>query len=262
MRLLAIGLVSLMLTSLSAELRLVPVLRTPEPNQIGLELEFPDNGKVEVSNPVRVQFRVEGFPIDIVTDVPRHKEIHDDPAGQAMHILIDDYPYVVVNEALIDALDDNADYFWQVLTQTLPYDLKDGMHVMRAFLVRSFRESLKGRGTYHSSIFYMKDKSNDLKIDLKAPYLVYNMPFGDYTYTPTRPILLDFLIQNCQLSRDGFKVRLTIDDRNQRVLTEWIPYYIYGLEKGSHKIRLQLLDPKGAVIPGFFNDVTKVINLK
>jgi hypothetical protein len=69
---------------------------------------------------------------------------------------------------------------------------------------------------------------------------------------------LDFLISNCELTPDGYKVRLTIDGNVHRTLTSWQPYYIYGLSKGKHTIRLELLN-KEEKVPGSFNDVTRTI---
>jgi hypothetical protein len=96
-------------------------------------------------------------------------------------------------------------------------------------------------------------------VDLTKPYLTYNQPVG--AFTTLQPILLDFFISNCQLSRDGYKVRLTIDRSDKRILTHWVPYYIYGLSRGTHTIRLDLLDPDGSVIAPLFNDTQKTITV-
>jgi hypothetical protein len=70
-------------------------------------------------------------------------------------------------------------------------------------------------------------------------------------------VLLDFYITNCQLSKDGYKVRLTIDGSDQRILTNWVPYYLYGLSKGKHRIKLELLDEKNKVVPGAYATVER-----
>jgi hypothetical protein len=70
-----------------------------------------------------------------------------------------------------------------------------------------------------------------------------------------RPILLDFYVSNTELSPDGYRVRLTVDGKVNRTLSFWQPYYIYGLKKGKHTVRLELLDPTGQLVPGMFNNV-------
>jgi len=45
-------------------------------------------------------------------------------------------------------------------------------------------------------------------------------------------------------------------------LTRWAPCYIYGLKKGHHKVRLQLIDPDNKPVPGVFNDVTRTIKVQ
>ena len=134
------------------------------------------------------------------------------------------------------------------------------MHLLRAFPVRSYNESLKGRNTFLAIPFYVKSKQDNKEIDLSKPYLTYNQPVGKYK--AGRPVLLDFLIKNCQLTKDGYKVRLNIDGVHERLLTDWIPYYIYGLVKGTHKIHLELLSPQNTVVPGVFNNVWQEITIE
>ena len=108
-----------------------------------------------------------------------------------------------------------------------------------------------------------KEKENP-NIDLSQPYLTYNAPQGEYPYNSKRPqpILLDFYITNCELSKDGYKVRLTIDNDVKRNLISWQPYYIYGLAPGTHKIRLELLDPQNSKVSGQFNDVQRTFTIR
>jgi hypothetical protein len=64
------------------------------------------------------------------------------------------------------------------------------------------------------------------------------------------------------LSTDGYKVVLSVDGKKERVITRWVPHYIYGLGKGSHTIHLQLIDPMNKPVPGVFNSVQREITLK
>ncbi len=244
------------------DVRIVPVDPTPEPDHVTTKILFPENGEVKTSKTIKGQIKVEGFPLGVDSDFPRKKEIFNDNEGQALHIFIDDQPYFSVNEALIDALDDNEEYFDQSAEFTIPFKLQPGMHIIRTFPVRSFNESLKGDKCFAASIFYYQKKADNSKVDLSLPYITYNEPQGEYSYNNGEPILLDFYVTNCQLSRDGYKVRVTIDNGNQRTLSSWQPYYIYGLKKGMHRIRLELLDPQNKLVPGLFNDIQRTIVIR
>jgi hypothetical protein len=244
------------------EVRVVPVSPTPEGDHVRVYIVFPKEGDTKNSNPVSMELRITGYPIGTDSDFPRKNEIFNDRAGQAVHIVIDDRPYFEINEAFVEALDNSENYYDQSLQFDIPFKLSPGAHTIRIFPVRSFNESLKGNGCFASGTFYFKEKGALKNIDLSAPYLTYNEPQGEYDYSPSEPVLLDFYITNCQLSRDGYKVELAIDGKKERVLTSWIPYYLYGLKKGTHKIHLQLIDPANKPVPGAFNSVDREIVLR
>lgn len=248
----------------SKGIQMIPVDPTPDPNEVETKILYPKKGEVRTASPVRGQIRLEGIALGVDTDQPRKKEVWNDPKGQSLHIFIDNQPYFAVNEALIDALDDIEEYYDQTADFEIPFKLQPGMHVIRAFPVRSYNESVKSERAFAVSTFYFQEKKDHPQIDLSTPYLTYNEPQGEYDYnakTP-QPILLDFYVTNCQLSKDGYKVRLTIDNETQRILTSWQPYYIYGLKKGVHRIRLELLDPQNNSVSGLFNDITRNIVIK
>ncbi len=241
-------------------IRVVPVEPTPQPESVEIHLAFPEMGEVKEKNPVALQVRLEGYPIGYDTDLPRAKEIRNNRSGQALRILIDNEPYVEINDAIDDFTDSEEADFNSILETKIPYNLKSGAHLIRMFLVRSYGESLKGGETFTASYFFVGSKKTNNPFDLSQPYLTYNQPEGDYP--SKKPILLDFYLSNTQLSKDGYKVRLIIDNKDKRLLTEWTPYYIYGLNPGSHKIKLELLDPQNTVLPGFFKDTQRTIVVK
>jgi hypothetical protein len=245
-------------------IQVVPVDPTPDPDHVETKILYPRQYEVKNSNPVRGQIKLEGYALGTDTEQPRKKEVWNDSEGQSLHIIIDNQPYVQVNEALIDALDDVEDYFDQTADFEIPFKLQPGMHVIRAFAVRSYNESVKSDKAFAATVFYFQEKKNNAQVDLAKPYLTYNEPQGEYDFKKNnpQPLLLDFYITNCELSKDGYKVRLTIDNENLRILTSWQPYYIYGLTKGMHRIRLELLDPQNNPVPGIFNDITKTIVIK
>lgn len=244
-------------------IQVVPVDPTPDPDEVDTKILYPKDNEVRMSSPISGQIRVEGYALGTDTEQPRKKEVWNDPKGQSLHVFIDNQPYFALNEALIDALDDVEDYFDQTATFEIPFKLQPGMHVIRTFPVRSYNESVKSDRAFAASVFYFQDKKNNSQVDLTKPYLTYNEPQGEYDLgKKNQPILLDFYITNCQLSQDGYKVRLTIDSDNQRTLIAWQPYYIYGLKKGMHRIRLELLDPQNQLVPGLFNDIQRTIVIR
>jgi hypothetical protein len=141
--------------------------------------------------------------------------------------------------------------------------LDKGEHVIRVFPATSYGESIKRYNNFDASIVYVGAKRNTLQQDLSKPYLTYNEPQGEYKLKSTQdPILLDFFISNCTLTREGYKVLLTIDGEVMGKLYQWVPYLIFGLTKGKHTVRLELLDPQDAVVPGLFNVNERTINVK
>ena len=237
------------------DIQVVSVEESPSANDISTRIQYPKNGSIEKKQPVHLELRVDWFPLGIQTDLPRKNEIYDDDMGQSVHVFIDDHDYFEINEALFDAVDDHDQFFDQIAEMDVPFTLTPGAHIIRAFPCRSFGESLKNAKNFISSTFYIQ-KKGPLAMDLKKPFLTYNEPQGNYK-DASKPILLDFYINNCVLSKDGYKVRVTIDSTNQRFLYNWTPYYIYGLPKGTHTIRLELINPQNTVVSESFNTVQK-----
>ncbi len=100
-----------------------------------------------------------------------------------------------------------------------------------------------------------------MNIDLQKPYLTYNEPQGRFPKSKSNPILLDFLLSNCDLSADGYKVRFTVDNKVIQTLTDYVPYYLYGLSSGKHTVKLELLDNKDKIVPGYFNVTEREIEI-
>ena len=245
------------------EVRVVPVEQTPESNTVVTKIVFPRPYENKRKTPVNVQLRVEGFPLGVITQNDRAKQIYDDPEGQAIHVIVDNEPYLIYNQSFEDSFDENREFYDKIVSFHIPFTLKPGMHVLRVFPARSYGESLKGKGPFSAEIFYFQDrnKSDDLNIDLQKPYLTYNEPQGRYPSGNGDPILLDFLLSNCQLSQDGYKVRLTVDNEVIATLIKYTPYLLYGLSPGKHTVKLELLDKENKIVPGFFNVTQREVEI-
>lgn len=248
----------------SSGIRIVPVKSTPEPDAVNLRIIFPKDYENKKKQPINSQLRLEGFPLGTMSSFDRAQEIFNDPEGQAVHVFIDDHPYIAFNQSFEDSFDENRRYFDKIISFKFPFTISRGQHIIRVFPVRSYNESLKGRGCFDASVFYFQDRrrTNDFNVNLNGPYLTYNEPQGNFPAEKFNPLLLDFYITNCQLSADGYKVRVSIDGKLYGNLTEWIPYYIYGLATGDHRIHLELIDKDNRQVPGLFNSTERKISIE
>ena len=237
-----------------------PVEKTPNEDAVVTKIIFPRPYENKRKMPINVQMRIEKFPLGILTKNKRANEIYHRRSGQAIHVIIDNNPYISYNQTL----EGNGQTLDQLLSFHIQSSLKPGQHVLRAFPVYSYGESVKGKGPFSAEIFYYQDKhkADTLNVDLQKPYLTYNEPQGKYPRGKSNPILLDFLLANCTLSQNGYKVGLTIDGKRIQMLTDYAPYYIYNLSPGKHLIKLELLDHNHQGVPGFFNVVEREIEIE
>ena len=242
-----------------SRLRVVAVSATPDPSTAAIFIQYPKQGTMLKGNPVWVQVRVEGYPLGSDSEFDRSSEIFDSSMGQTVRVMIDNDPYFPINGPSLQPFNEDGFYYDQNFKFQIPETLKEGFHTIRIFPARSFGESLKGERTFQASYFYVGNKTDEHIDWLSRPYLTYNEPTEQSYYAEDKPILLDFYLSNCELSPDGYRVRLSIDGQGARTLTAWQPYYLYGLSKGRHTIRLELIDPKGKLVPGPFNDNTRKI---
>lgn len=242
-------------------IQVIPVSRTPEPDSGQLFISYPRDGEMIRSNPAWIQVRLQGLALGVDSNFPRAKEVANKKYGQSLHIVVDNEPFFSYSGLSIDPFDQEGDYYDQTYKFKIPDDLEEGEHILRIFPARSFGEGYKRPKYFKDVYFYVGKEKPAYSINLNAPYLTYNEPSGTMRLKEGEPVLLDFYVKNCELSKDGYKVRLTIDGKNKRYLTEWSPYYIHGLSKGMHKIRLVLVDKKNRKVPGAFNSVSRRIRI-
>ena len=244
------------------EIRVQPVSRTPEADTIAVVVSVPKSGTVLKGNRVWIQTRVDGFPLGTDSQFDRRDELVNTKMGQTLHVVVDNEPYFPINEPALDPFNEEGYYYDTNYKFQIPQKLEDGEHTVRVFPARSFGESLKGERTFFVTTFYVNSKSEPKKYDLSKPYLTYNEPSDRIAFVENKPVLLDFYISNCELSSDGYKVRLTIDGKVIRNLTSWQPYYIYGLKKGRHTVLLELLDPTDKLVKGPFSKAERTITVR
>ncbi|MBI5272651.1 MAG: hypothetical protein HY861_01540 [Chlamydiia bacterium] len=245
------------------QIQVLPVARTPESDSVLLTIAVPKAGDQIAANPMWVQFRIDGFALGAgSSQFDRSKELPVSDMGQTVHVVIDNEPYFAINEPAISPFNEEGYFYNTSYKFELPVELKEGVHTIRMFPARSYGESLKGENTLHAIHFSLGSAGSMKPVDLSKPYLTYNEPSETTPLRLGQPILLDFLVTNCELTSDGYKVRLTIDGKINRMLTTWQPYYLYGLSRGKHSIRIELLNPQGNVVGGPFNDVERTIMVR
>ncbi|MBP9840804.1 MAG: hypothetical protein KBC64_00070 [Simkaniaceae bacterium] len=208
------------------------------------------NGSNVVAFPMNMTMKVTGFPLGIISQFERKNQFRGDPQGQAIHLFIDDLPYV-----------DISHLSGSLASYTIKTPLLRGKHLVRVLLCRSFGECLKGKGGFSMASFSVSDRKDRIPLEFNqaAPLLTYNEPQGTFD---RGAILLDFYLSNCTLAPDGYKVILRIDNKKVKVIDAWAPYSISDLAKGPHKIRLTLIDAVGKEVSGEFNNVEREIFVK
>ena len=182
-------------------------------------------------------FDVKNYELGAQTEHDIQYSLANSKKGQHIHLIINNNPY-------------SAHY-----TNKFKKKLDPDNGVILAFLSRSYHESVKNKNAY---IF---TQYGDLeKIDLDKQYLFYSRPKGTYTGQDTKKLLLDFYLVNTTISKNGNKVRATINDE-EFLIDEWSPYYIEGLPKGEVKIKLELINPSGELIDSPFNPSIRTVIL-
>lgn len=201
---------------------------------------------------VSVVVDVENYVLGVQTDNERAKEIMNSKEGQHAHIILDNGPYL-------------ADY-----TSGKPFKigvLTEGPHTLVVFPSRSYHESVKSPEAADIVNFYVGKKEGEFLMDKSKPAIIYSRPKGKYEGPGAERVMLDFYLNNVELSPDGYKAKYTVRKKDSAgevtsiILTDWSPAFVTGLTTGDYIITLQLLDKDGNVVEGPFNNVERVISV-
>lgn len=239
-------------------IRIVMVGNSYRNNDVSMNIIYPVNDELLPLRETWLTVRIRNFQLGKKNENKRSSEISNSLQGQSLHVFVDNYPYFNFAGPCTKSYDEE---YWDELCKIkIPFRLKRGVHVIRILPCLSYGESIKSRGAYDACVFYIKDKEDSIEYDLHSPYLTLNEPSNHYIYQDNQPILLDFIVSNCFLSENGYKMLVTIDNNYQKELTKVSPYYIYGLKAGSHNISLKLIDRNNNQVKGFFSEES--INIK
>jgi len=216
---------------------------SPKFAEAAMRVAAPVGGGSVAAGPVNFQYEITNFKLTDMTSHDHSKEMANSHQGQHIHNIIDNEPYTAHYET------------------NFTKDVKEGNHVVLSFLSRSYHESLKHKSAYDLRTFSVGQPKEANNFDVSGQHMFYSRPKGEYTGEDTKKIMLDFYLVNTDLSPEGNKVRATING-NEFMLNRWLPYSIEGLPMGETKIKLELLDNAGNVIPGPYNTVERTITLK
>jgi hypothetical protein len=213
---------------------------------VGLAIISPQAEAV-VQNPVSVEIVLAGFELGVPSRGGENRGIMMSEQGQHLHLVIDDEPYLAIYDVSRPI--------------ELP-ELTPGVHSVRVVPSLQWHESVHGAGAFEAVQFYVGEQSGDLPIRPGAPLLTYLRPLGTYSGADADSVLLDFHVRNASLNPGQHRVLLTIDGIQEEEITQWLPYYLVGLEPGEHTIRLELKDAAGRVASGPYNATERTITIE
>ena len=176
----------------------------------------------------KFSFNIENYDLGVQTSKNFDYQLANSAKGQHIHFIVNNGPY-------------SAHY-----TDSFSKGFEKESNVILAFLSRSYHESVKNKDAY------ILTQVGESDIDIENEFLFYSRPKGTYKGADTENLLLDFYLVNTEISKNGNKVRATIQD-TEFIIDEWAPYYIEGLPKGEINIKLELIDSSGNLIKTPFN---------
>ena len=215
----------------SDKISITKVEGSPEYSNSVLKMNEP----IIVDEGYKFSFDVNQYELGMQTLKDFDYQLANSAKGQHIHFIVNNGPY-------------SAHY-----EDNFTKNLEKENNVILAFLSRSYHESVKNKNAF------VLIQLGENKIDLNSEFLFYSRPKGTYKGKDTEKLLLDFYLVNTDISKDGNKVRATIEG-TEFIIDEWAPFYIEGLPKGEINIKLELIDSSGSLIETPFNSsVRKVI---
>ncbi|MGM0636281.1 MAG: hypothetical protein ACQESK_09465 [Bacteroidota bacterium] len=228
------------------EISLKKLEGSPKFPEASLEMVNPENNQLEAGE-TEFAFKVENYNLKDQTEDAGDNGLANSHHGQHVHFILNNGPY--------------SAHYEDAFTK----DLEVGEHIVLAFLSRSYHESVKGKDASTLSKITVGEPNDDQKIDFDfdAPHLFYSRPKGEYVgRDQTKKVLLDFYLFNTELSKEGNRVEVTINGDKKFTVDDWAPYYMTGLPMGENTVKLKLVDSKGKLIEGPFNEVERTFTLK
>ena len=180
-------------------------------------------------------FDVENYKLGNQTEKTLVSDLANSEKGQHIHFITNNGPYSAHYKGKFEKY------------------IEENNSILLAFLSRSYHESVKNKNAY--VLMQTGEKYN-----LENEYIFYSRPKGNYSGIASERILLDFYLVNTEISKEGNRVRVTINDQ-EFMIYKWAPYYIEGLQKGEATIKLELLNKNNELIETEFNPTTRTIKI-
>jgi hypothetical protein len=215
---------------------------SPKFESASLKTKSPTNEEMVEPGMVSFDYTVEGYELGKQTSDASSTNLANSAKGQHIHAILNNKPYMAHYKPGFEK------------------ELEEGNYVLLSFLSRSYHMSLKNKSAM-DIIQFKVGESDEEMADLSAPHLFYSRPKGTYSGADTEKLLLDFFLVNCELGKDGHKVRATING-TEFMLTEWVPYIVEGLEMGDVTVKIELLDAEGNMVDSPFNGEERTVTLK
>lgn len=176
-------------------------------------------------------------------------EVGQPEPGQHVHVILDNSPY-------------EADYTadGSVIFKNVP----EGTHTISVFAARKFHLSLKNPEAFDQVTFHVLANNGRNAPVPGEPQLVYSRPKGSYSKADGSGdnILLDFYLRDVQLSPEGHRVRVTVNEGETVYLTSWKPIILLqNPPVGDYLVTLELVDANDELAPGPFNSTTRAIRI-
>lgn len=208
-----------------------------------------EKAKIEMVNPstsvnegmVDFEFLVENYELGAQTEDASTKACANAAKGQHIHLILNNEPYTAHYEA------------------NFQRELPAGNYTALAFLGRSYHEGIKTKDAHVFAQFTVGEPEVKERVNLDQEHIIYNRPKGLYKGADTAQVMLDFYLLNTTISESGNTVRVTINNAAKFMISQWQPYFIKGLKRGTNSIKLELLGPDGKIIPGPYNVVERTI---
>ena len=231
-------------TEVSQKITLKKLENSPSYSDAVLQLKEFDSTSYSGQDTINFNFEVKNHILGAQTESQNATKLANSGKGQHIHFILNNQPY-------------SAHYNGE-----FKKDIPNGVHHLVAFLSRSYHESVKNKKSVVVKKLISGSQVKDTTLlNVEAPTLIYSRPKGQYSGKDTEHILLDFFVLNTTISKNGNKIKATINNQ-EFIITEWVPYTISGLPIGETTIDLELIDSEGNMIPGPFNKVKRTITLK
>ncbi len=239
----------------SNEVALYSVERSPQIPFARANITFPGQDELLEEDDVFVVIEVDNFQLGAQTDTLRAKELSNSPKGQHVHLIVDNKPYIAV---------------YDVSQPVNVGKLGPGTHTVFAFPSRSYHESVKSATASDIKNFDIVSAGGGNVIKRNTPSIIYSRPKGTYKGIDAKEIMLDFYLNDVELSPDGNFARYTISKNGSKggsgdVYTldvhDWKPSFVRNLSSGVYTVTLELLDDNGNPVPGAWNKTTREIEV-